>query len=341
MNETVTVIIPVYNTKYEYLEKCILSVMQQSYRDFYILLIDDYSTDADTMKCLDKIEVLYHNQIEIVHLEKNIGISASRNYGIEHAKGEWICFLDHDDYWDKDYLESMINAPGCTEADIIISGFKMLDEADKFIKLFPVKKHAFKSDYYPYSTSAPWNRLIRRHFLIKNHILFPIGCLTEDIAFNLHCNACASNILAVESYGYCNRVNTKSTSRSRLFISMPYRRMPINYLDEMYKNVLSGKKNNRIIDGAMIEEFTLLSCVFCRKSPKEVKEKAAKNSAVIMRKYMHHYILSNIIYLLNVRNRISVKLIQFGFGIAVMMHAEKGYCAVVTKSLSIVQKGNT
>lgn len=336
MNELITVIIPVYNTKSKYLEKCVQSVMQQTFRDFFVILINDCSTKTDTIECLHRIEKLYPTQTEVINSEINAGISSSRNYGIEHAAGKWICFLDHDDYWENNYLEEMLKAVSDDDADVVISGFKQVDENGKIIGCFPKKEKMFTSEYFPYSTSAPWNRLIKRQLLIDGHIRYPEGCLVEDIPFNMWCNISAHTIVAAETYGYCNRVNLYSTSRSIIFEQMPFDKMPFETLQYICSvNQTEGEKS-KICDGAMIEVITLLACLFCRKSSKKTIKKAAETSAILIRRNIKHYITSSFLYTFHVNSRVSVKLLQLGFAVAVFLHMEKAYCVTVTKILSVI-----
>lgn len=339
LDPLVTIIVPVYNTNVLYLQKCINSVKAQSvFERTELLIIDDCSTDIKTIQYLQYIERQGYENIRVIHLPQNIGISSSRNFGIDKAQGEWVCFLDHDDYWEQGYLEKLIASAVRENPDVLVSGYKMVDEEGRHLSRFPTKRKMLESKYYPYSTSAPWNRLIRKKFLVDNHIYFPDGCLTEDIAFNLHCNACARKIVTVESYGYCNRVNTKSTSRGELFVSMPYEMMPFKYLKNIYINVLLQDRRNDVFDGAMISELSILSCVFCRNSSDITRKKAIESSADIMRSYMNHFFLSGLGYLFNVRDKISAKFIYFGLCVSVILHMEKLYSTVITRLLIVFER---
>lgn len=114
----ISIIIPVYNVKL-YLDNCIQSVIQQSYTDFECILVDDGSTDGSSEICDQWAEK--DNRIIIVH-QPNGGVSSARNKGLEQAKGEYICFIDSDDWVDVDYLSAMINNLKEKETDLIICG---------------------------------------------------------------------------------------------------------------------------------------------------------------------------------------------------------------------------
>lgn len=336
MRELVTVIIPVYNTKRRYLDKCVQSVMRQTFRNFSVLLINDSSTDSETIECLAEIEKLYPTQIKVTHLERNGGISSSRNYGIEHANGKWICFLDHDDYWESNYLEEMLAAASSEDTEIVVSGFKTVDENDKVCGCFPQKERRFFSEYFPYSTAAPWNRLIRRQLLIEQNIRYPDGCWVEDIPFNILCNISARKIVVADIYGYCNRINPSSASRSEAFERMAFNSMPFQMLGQIYTVNCKDEQRRKMRDGAIMEVMTLLSCLFCRRSPLETVKKAAAASAILARGNIRHYIVASFRFAFHVDSRISVKVIQLGFAVAIFLRIEKIYCVLISNILSVI-----
>lgn len=335
MNVLVSIIIPIYNTEVSMLRKCVSSVLEQSFKDFELIIVNDCSTRKETLSYLTDIDNT-EQRIKIFHLEQNIGIAGSRNYGIDHAKGEWISFLDHDDYWEKDYLKSLMDVSKYSEADIVISGFKIVDEEERFLRKFPIKKQEFKSEYYAYSTSAPWNRLVKRQFLIDNNIRYPDGCLVEDAPFNMWCNVSAEKIVIAEIYGYCNRINSRSTSRSAVFEKMPFEKMPFDTLEKVCRVLSVNEKEYKTCSGAMVESVALLSCLFCRRSSAKTIKMASERGAVLIRGYIKHYIISSFNYILHVNSKTSVKLLQLGFAIATFLHIEKVYCLCMAKAISFV-----
>lgn len=101
-NIFISIVIPVYNVE-KYIHHCIDSVLTQTYSNFELLLIDDGSTDSSGTICDEYLKI--DNRINIIH-KKNSGVSDTRNVGIEVAKGDWICFIDSDDYVEPTYLEN-------------------------------------------------------------------------------------------------------------------------------------------------------------------------------------------------------------------------------------------
>lgn len=105
MNPLISIIIPVYNVK-QYLKRCVDSVIAQTYRNIEIIIVDDGSTDGSDLLC-DEIKAV-DNRIEVYH-KQNGGLSSARNFGIDKAKGEYIGFIDSDDYIDKDMYEILLD----------------------------------------------------------------------------------------------------------------------------------------------------------------------------------------------------------------------------------------
>ena len=106
MEEKISVIVPVYNVE-AYLERCVESILQQTYANFELILINDGSTDSSGQIC-DHL-ASQHENVKVYHLE-NAGVSNARNKGIKLATGAWITFIDSDDFVTKDYLEILIGA---------------------------------------------------------------------------------------------------------------------------------------------------------------------------------------------------------------------------------------
>ena len=116
----VSVIVPVYNSR-NGLTRCLDSIVAQTFQDFECILIDDGSTDGSGSIC-EKYSINYQNFV-FVH-KKNGGVSSARNRGLLESKGEYIVFVDSDDFIEPTYLEHLIDTAKMTHADLIIQGFK-------------------------------------------------------------------------------------------------------------------------------------------------------------------------------------------------------------------------
>jgi glycosyltransferase involved in cell wall biosynthesis len=174
----VSVIVPIYNVE-KYLEKCINSLLSQTLEDIQIILVNDGSKDnsGNIAKEYEK-----NNKDRVIYVEKeNGGLSDARNYGLKYATGDFIAFLDSDDYIEKNAYEEMYNKAIEENADYV--------ECD-FIWEFPNKIRVDKQ--YPYKNKkemlsfvrvVAWNKLIKRQLIIDNNLEFPKGLRYEDIEF--------------------------------------------------------------------------------------------------------------------------------------------------------------
>lgn len=174
----VTVIVPIYNVE-EYLPRCINSLLNQTLSEIEIILVNDGTKDKS-----GEIAMKYAKQYtnKIVYLEKkNGGLSDARNYGLEYAKGEYIAFLDSDDYVEKDTYKKMYEKAKSQDADYV--------ECD-FVWEYPNKKREDKRFQYNtkkemliFARVVAWNKLIKREIIEKNSLRFPKGLRYEDIEF--------------------------------------------------------------------------------------------------------------------------------------------------------------
>lgn len=124
MRPLITVIVPVYNVE-RYLKKCVDSILEQTYSNIEILLVDDGSTDSSGIIC-DKYSTL-DNRIQVFH-KKNGGLSDARNVGIQHMNGEYVVFIDSDDTIKNNYIEYLYNLLEKNNADIAMCNFEYIRE---------------------------------------------------------------------------------------------------------------------------------------------------------------------------------------------------------------------
>ncbi len=174
----VSVIVPIYNVE-KYLEKCINSLLSQTLEDIQIILVNDGSKDNSGNIAK---EYEQNNKDRVIYVEKeNGGLSDARNYGLKYATGDFIAFLDSDDYIEKNAYEEMYNKAIEENADYV--------ECD-FIWEFPNKIRVDKQ--YPYKNKkemlsfvrvVAWNKLIKRQLIIDNNLEFPKGLRYEDVEF--------------------------------------------------------------------------------------------------------------------------------------------------------------
>ena len=128
--DKVTMIIPVYNAEH-YIERCLDSLLKQTYKNLEILVMNDGSTDQSLSIIKRKAEknknIRYYNQ-------KNMGVAKTRNKAISLATGKYIMFMDNDDYLDKDYVTTFVEAIQKDNFDIVIGGYRRITENLKIDK---------------------------------------------------------------------------------------------------------------------------------------------------------------------------------------------------------------
>ncbi len=118
----VSIIVPIYNSE-KNLDRCVNSILRQSYKNLELILINDGSTDSSLDICNNFRKL---NENIIVIDQKNMGVSAARNIGLRYATGDLIQFVDSDDYIDSDMTESLVNCIRENNADLVICGYKSI-----------------------------------------------------------------------------------------------------------------------------------------------------------------------------------------------------------------------
>lgn len=176
-----SVIVPVYNVK-PYLEKCVESIVNQTYHDLQIILVDDGSTDGSQDICDEYAQK--DSRIIVVHKE-NGGVSTARNEGMERAKGDYIAFVDSDDWLERNMYEVLINQLEAHEADLVACSFyeckgdeKKAVGDSKNISVFNTEEIFINKNQLRF---LAWNKVFRRSFVEKLH--FVPGQVYEDFHF--------------------------------------------------------------------------------------------------------------------------------------------------------------
>lgn len=259
-----SVIIPVYNNPPELIDRAIQSVLSQCYNDYEILLVNDGTTEKKTNEYLEKISK--NEKVHQIKLERNSGISSARQQGITHATGDWICFLDCDDYYKNDYLLKFSNAINSNnELDVVMCGFEIVDKEEKILHTFP--QDDARQNYIYYGTTAIWNRVYRKSFLEDNNIHFPIGCLTEDMIFVAQVNLYAKQMFFINENLYVNFCNEDSTSRKKSFTELSIEKIPfadIALLIDKTSDMEICIDKAMMIRGMLYEQLIILSCLLTR-----------------------------------------------------------------------------
>ena len=205
-----SVIIPVYNVE-NYLSRCIDSLLAQNYVDLEILLIDNGSKDQSGQICEDY--AAQFSNITAYHIP-NKGVGSARNFGLSKAKGEFICFMDADDYLVGN-LFSDVESQLDSQLDLLVFSYynsieKNLSEIDRSAKILPTEGKKDKSDFIALFQElwltdmmyTVWNKIYRKEFLEEHQIVFESYELGEDVRFNLNVYQHVNAVLLVKSCYY-------------------------------------------------------------------------------------------------------------------------------------------
>ena len=185
----VSVIIPIYNCE-KYLNECISSVLGQTYKDFELILVDDGSTDNSLNICYEFAKK--DSRIIVIHQE-NGGVSSARNKGLKNAKGEFITFVDSDDYVENDWLKMLLTAILANNADVSICGIKFdnklrcLCENNSLTKdelLFELQKNGLLYSVFNKSTPLPMD-CSPKSLLSTSSMLFQHNSSTSSSAWGM------------------------------------------------------------------------------------------------------------------------------------------------------------
>ncbi|MCK4650245.1 glycosyltransferase family 2 protein [Candidatus Pacearchaeota archaeon] len=202
----ISIIMPVYNSE-KYLKKSIGSVLNQTLREIELICINDCSTD-NSLKILMGFQKK-DKRIKILSNKKNIGPGESRNIGINIAKGEYVCFLDSDDWLEKNACEILIKKAKSGGADIVyirpkivFSNRIILDKRLLTEKDASSIDKVFRKNLMRKVAWAPWSKMIKRDILLKNKIFFPKIHIAEDMDFSARVIYFSKKITFAEEYLY-------------------------------------------------------------------------------------------------------------------------------------------
>lgn len=207
-NCKISVIIPVYNAE-QYLRQCLDTVLQQTLSRIEILLIDDASSDG-SLVIIDEY-LAADDRVQLIQLKQNSGVSTARNSGIEKAIGEYVIFLDADDYWvDSRMLQQLYDKVTAKQADLISFGFCRIDEAGdrSGFKVETSSVINLKQQNNWQIKYNVWAKLISRKLLTEHAIRFESSLVMgEDALFSIavYCNA--NSLVTVDEVYYCYRIN--------------------------------------------------------------------------------------------------------------------------------------
>lgn len=205
MNNLISVIIPAYNIE-KYIQKCVLSVLKQTYTNLEIIIVNDGSTDKTGAVCDELAKT--DDRIKVLH-QQNMGLSEARNNGIKLASGEYISLIDGDDIVKKDFLRNMADAMK-DNVGVVVGGYKTVADTKKILCINKMSNSTLsgkdatirlltkQEDFFVIA----WNKLYKRELFTKNNIWYPAKRIHEDNLTTYKLLSKAQNVTIINSADY-------------------------------------------------------------------------------------------------------------------------------------------
>lgn len=298
-NVTISILMPVYNSQ-EYLKNTVQDVINQSYGDWELILVDDGSKDNSKNICIELQK--FDNRIRFINKE-NTGVSDTRNIALDNAKGKYIAFIDSDDSVHKDYLKILLSSIEKSKGQLAVCGFKerkistngQIEELSRVF--YPKEVIAIEDmkdlimDFGNSGLLNPlWNKLYNREIIEENNIRFKEEVETgEDFIFNLQYFRKINNICFSkgELYYYIRRNNNSITYQ---YIDNMYEKgLEIhNLLEDFLKDMnFYNSKNKYILYGNhLMGVFSAFLNLFHKDCKLTLKQKKHYIKAIVNREYV-------------------------------------------------------
>ena len=213
----ISIILPIYNVE-KYLSKCLDSLLEQTYDDFELICVNDGSTD-NSLNILQNY-ASKDSRIKIIN-QKNQGQSMARNNALEKVQGDYISFIDSDDWVEKDFLENLISSAQKNDADVVQSGYIQCN------KIFVRKEKtciSFENIMEEMQKCLVWNKLWKTDFVKKNHLYFLPNVTYQDVFFCCMASFYSKSWNIINYAGYHYVVNPLSATQNQSFEKIKKRR---------------------------------------------------------------------------------------------------------------------
>lgn len=204
----ISIILPIYNAQ-DYIRRCVESIQDQTYKNWELVIIDNGSTDDSYVICREYARE--DSRIEVVHQYQNKGVSVARNLGLERASGEFITFIDADDWVQKNYLQELLSTQKEHEADMVVCGYKMMEireqeteEKEEEGRTYPhrhMSVEEYFSEYMLEGNTHCWGVLYRRRKIEGVHFENKVT-IGEDLLYLIDSVVLMDKIVVTDYSGY-------------------------------------------------------------------------------------------------------------------------------------------
>lgn len=294
----VSVIVPIYNVV-DYLEQCILSITNQSYYDMQIILVDDGSTDGSEDIC-DRYELL-DDRIEVIH-KLNSGVSDARNYGLNCARGDYIAFVDSDDWVEPDMISVMVSEMN-SDVDLVVAGFYVERTNERVIgnamanlykngeKVLCDSRRALGILLEDKMDNFLWNKMYKKELFQNGNLRFPKSMTFEDVAIMHKIFMQAKNVcfINVPVYHYNIRKNG-ITGQQSVNNTLDHCEVRVKRYEDLYTTVPEYRESQwKGIETSIIR--MVATDLLNRVTDKDYKKK--KKEIIIRRKKIQLFVKQN------------------------------------------------
>lgn len=245
----VSVIIPIYNVEL-YIERCLKSLLNQTYDNIELICVDDCGNDK-SIELTEKLCEQYPEKIRIIYGEKNVGLGAARDIGMQYATGEYISFIDSDDYVETDFIKQYMDKAQKNNADVVVGGYYR--SSDKKDQLFSPD---INDPNYIWMNVSAWSKIYKKEFLEKHELDFRGIRRYEDEGFWYRIISCEPKIEVINYSGYHYWINnnsiTKGKNQDRTKFFVDY----LNNTEQIIKDVKSKIKNIELFEYCIMSGLT-------------------------------------------------------------------------------------
>ena len=231
----VSVVVPVYNVE-QYLERCLNSLVGQTLADIEILVVNDGSKDH-SQEIIERFAAEYPGKIRAFQ-KPNGGLSDARNFGIPHCRGEYIGFIDSDDYVDTDMFETMYREAERQNADMVACDY--VKEYSTQTQVVHARAYTSSKDMFIGGLASACNKIYRREIITENHLEFPRGLIYEDTEF--FCKL----IPLVEKCGYVAKPFVHYVQRSGSIANSQSRK--VMQIFSIFQDIFRYYQDEKILD---------------------------------------------------------------------------------------------
>lgn len=243
-NSKVSIVIPVYNAE-DYLDRCLDSILNQTYKNIEVIFIDDGSTDSSW----DKLNYYYNKYPKIIKIftQSNMGVSKTRNKGIKLASGKYLMLMDNDDYFETDYIERFVDEIEQGDYDVVIGGFQRPDSKGNIIEKVSLNVN---EEYSKYKIVAAWAKIYKLDYIKNNDIKFLVSNIGEDIYFTIQAVLKTNKIKVIDYVGYnwfYNELSVSNTAHKNLNNGLQFDYL----LNELYEKL----DDNQNLENPYVEYY--------------------------------------------------------------------------------------